>query len=87
MATSDQATPRSHAAEPGSSDDLFTFWPRHQKAIYQALNDRHTYAEAFVDSDDPRSGRGGDTSRDSLAFPAYPCVSPSSPPPSSGGCP
>ncbi len=45
MATTDQNTPRGHAAAPGSSEDLFTFWPRHNAAIYQALADRHTQVE------------------------------------------
>ena len=42
MAVTDQNTPRAHAAAPGSSEDLFTFWPRHQAALYQALADRDT---------------------------------------------
>ena len=33
------------AGAPGTNQDLFTFWPRHNAAIYQALADRHTQAE------------------------------------------
>ncbi|WP_179299416.1 NADH dehydrogenase (quinone) subunit D [Rubrivirga marina] len=45
MATTDANAPNAHAAAPGSSEDLFTFWPRHNAAIYQALADRHTHVE------------------------------------------
>ena len=45
MATTDANTPNAHAAAPGSSEDLFTFWPRHNAALYQALADRHTHVE------------------------------------------
>ena len=33
------------AAAPGSDENVFTFWPRHNAAIYQALADRHTQVE------------------------------------------
>ena len=45
MAVTDQNTPNAHAAAPGTSEDLFTFWPRHNAALYQALADRHTHVE------------------------------------------
>lgn len=45
MAVTDQSTPNAHAARPGTSEDLFTFWPRHNAALYQALADRHTHVE------------------------------------------
>ncbi|WP_420456321.1 NADH dehydrogenase (quinone) subunit D [Rubrivirga sp.] len=45
MATTDQNTPNAHAAAPGTSEDLFTFWPRHNAALYRALADRHTQVE------------------------------------------
>ncbi|WP_412061703.1 NADH dehydrogenase (quinone) subunit D [Rubrivirga sp. IMCC45206] len=45
MSVTDQSTPRGHAAAPGTSEDLFTFWPRHNAALYQALADRHTQVE------------------------------------------
>ncbi len=45
MAVTDQNTPNAHAAEPGTSEDLFTFWPRHNAALYRALADRHTQVE------------------------------------------
>ena len=33
------------AAAPGTDENVFTFWPRHNAAIYQALADRHTQVE------------------------------------------
>lgn len=61
MAVTDTATPRAHAAAPGTSEDLFTFWPRHNAALYRALADRHTHVE--VEPADPnRIDVGGDGS-------------------------
>ena len=51
MSVTDQGVPRGHAAAPGTSEDLFTFWPRHNAAIYQALADRHTHVEAAPGGD------------------------------------
>jgi NADH-quinone oxidoreductase subunit D len=66
MAATDQGTPRAHAAAPGTSEDLFTFWPRHNAAIYQALADRHTHVEmeaaAAAAADPHRIDVGGDGS-------------------------
>ncbi len=45
MAVTDQNTTTAHAAAPGTSEDLFTFWPRHNAALYRALADRHTKVE------------------------------------------
>ncbi|MEM1117298.1 MAG: NADH dehydrogenase (quinone) subunit D [Bacteroidota bacterium] len=57
MAVTDQNTP--HATAPGTSEDLFTFWPRHNAALYQALADRHTRVE--MEAADPnRIDIGGD---------------------------
>ena len=59
MSVTDQGTPRAHAAAPGTSEDLFTFWPRHNAALYQALADRHTQVE--IEAADPnRIDVGGD---------------------------
>ena len=49
------------AAAPGTNEDLFTFWPRHNAAIYQALADRHTQVEVNrgtnpLDADTDRDG-------------------------------
>lgn len=46
------------AGAPGTNEDLFTFWPRHNAAIYQALADRHTQVEI--------AGGDGATGRDPL---------------------
>ena len=43
------------AAAPGTDENVFTFWPRHNAAIYQALADRHTQVETNA-----AAARGGD---------------------------
>ena len=61
MAVTDQATPNAHAAAPGTSEDLFTFWPRHNAALYRALADRHTQVEIQAEADaKQRVDLGGD---------------------------
>ncbi len=45
MAAIPSSVPVSHAATPGSDENLFTFWPRHNAAIYQALADKYTHIE------------------------------------------
>ena len=56
MAVTTATTPTAHTAEPGSGEDVFTFWPRHQKAIYEALgNTRHLHVER--DDSDPLESR------------------------------
>ena len=47
-------TPPAHAAEPGSDENVFTFWPRHNAALYKALEDKHVHVEV---SDDPLESR------------------------------
>ncbi len=59
MAVTDQATPRAHAAAPGTSEDLFTFWPRHNAAIYRALADRHTHVEMEAEAEAARRVEAG----------------------------
>ena len=61
MSVTDQATPNAHAAAPGTSEDLFTFWPRHNAALYRALADRHTQVEIQAEADErQRVDLGGD---------------------------
>ena len=48
------------AAAPGTDENVFTFWPRHNAAIYQALADRHTQVETQVAARDGASGDGAD---------------------------
>ncbi|WP_412069599.1 NADH dehydrogenase (quinone) subunit D [Rubrivirga sp. IMCC43871] len=61
MSVTDQSTPRGHAAAPGTSEDLFTFWPRHNAALYQALADRHTQVEIQAEEEErQRVEIGGD---------------------------
>lgn len=40
------------AAAPGTSEDLFSFWPRHNAALYRALADRHLHVERGGDGAD-----------------------------------
>ncbi|HLT45787.1 MAG TPA: NADH dehydrogenase (quinone) subunit D [Rubricoccaceae bacterium] len=46
MAVPTAASPqRAHGAEPGSDRDVFTFWPRHNAALYEALENKHVHVE------------------------------------------
>ena len=55
MAVPTAASPqRAHGAEPGSDRDVFTFWPRHNAALYEALENKHVHVEV---SDDPLESR------------------------------
>ncbi|MDT0630345.1 NADH dehydrogenase (quinone) subunit D [Rubrivirga sp. S365] len=71
MAATDQSTTSAHSAAPGSNNDLFTFWPRHQAAIYKALNDRHTYVEREADE---RAFEAAATAGDGVGGAAVPMI-------------
>lgn len=45
------ASASSLPAAPGTSEDLFSFWPRHNAALYRALADRHTFVERTAGGD------------------------------------
>jgi NADH-quinone oxidoreductase subunit D len=46
--------PPARAATPEADEDVFTFWPRHNAAIYKALENKHVHVEV---SDDPLESR------------------------------
>ncbi|OZC04696.1 NADH dehydrogenase (quinone) subunit D [Rubricoccus marinus] len=50
--------PVAHAAAPGDDENLFTFWPRHNAAIYKALADKYTHIETPASGDGAASGDG-----------------------------
>ena len=62
MSVTTANAPSAHAAAPGTSEDLFTFWPRHNAALYQALADRHTHVENLAAA----GGDGAPAEHDSL---------------------
>ena len=45
MAVTTANAPSAHAARPGTDENLFTFWPRHNAALYRALADKYTFIE------------------------------------------
>ncbi|HIG74815.1 MAG TPA: NADH-quinone oxidoreductase subunit D [Bacteroidetes bacterium] len=49
MAVTTANTPSAHVAAPGSDENLFTFWPRHNAALYRALADKYTFVETAGD--------------------------------------
>ncbi|MDX1419256.1 MAG: NADH dehydrogenase (quinone) subunit D [Rubricoccaceae bacterium] len=55
MAVTTANAPSANAAAPGSDENVFTFWPRHNAAIYQALEDKHVHVE--IDEADPLESR------------------------------
>ena len=47
------------AATPDSPENVFTFWPRHQAALYARLDSKHTWIDANPDpADAPLGGDG-----------------------------
>ena len=45
----------SAAARPDDAEQIFTFWPRHNAALYKALEDKHVHVE--IDEADPLESR------------------------------